>query len=202
MGIKDEQKRKYVILDKLSNGYSMHTEVETLFKACKVNTLSHIPEMDKDDLNYARHEFEQYSYDDKVHFIENVYDYRLLDPTPLNVRGWENFHSEKWAHAIEKEGINEAEITYAKDTNCLMVTEKDELVSVKFYNEKTEVPQSKEEERHFLKVLEKDAMTMMKEEHFSQATLDLQAFGEGKQVLSGGKESYMRNKNNSNELEM
>src|SRR5699024_5417633 len=101
----------------------------------------------------------------------------------------------------EKE-TNQAEITYVKDTNCLMMTENDELVSVKFYNHITEVPQTKKEEQHFIKVLEKDAKTMMKEDHFNNAKLDLQAFGKEKQVLNNDKEKSSLDKNNSNELEM
>src|SRR5699024_5846838 len=103
---------------------------------------------------------------------------------------------------MNEKGTNKAEITYVKDTNCLMMTENDELVSVKFYNHITEVPQTKEEEQHFIKVLGKDAETMMKEDHFNKATLDLQAFGAKKQVLNNEKEKYSRHKSNSNELEI
>jgi len=42
----------------------------------------------------------------------------------------------------------------------------------------------------------------MKEDHFNKATLDLQAFGKEKQVLSNDKEKSSLDKNNSNELEM
>jgi|SRR5699024_265779 len=101
----------------------------------------------------------------------------------------------------EKE-INKTEITYIKDTNCLMMTENDELVSVKFYNHIIEVPQTKEEEQHFIKVLGKDAETMMKGNYFNKATLELQAFGKEKQVLNNDKEKFSLDKNNSNELEM
>ena len=78
---------------------------------------------------------------------------------------------------VNEKETNKAEITYVKDTNCLMMTKNNELVRVKFYNHITEVPQTKEEQ-HFIKVLGKDAETMMKEDHFNKATLDLQAFGE------------------------
>jgi|SRR5690625_234047 len=103
---------------------------------------------------------------------------------------------------VNEKETNKAEITYVKDTNCLMMTENDELVSVKFYNHITGVPQTKEEEQHFIKVLGKDAETMMREDHFSKATLDLQAFGKEKRVLSNDKEKSSLDKNNSNELEM
>src|SRR5699024_11388947 len=78
-----------------------------LFKACKVNALSQIPKVDQDDLRYARHEFEQYSLEDKIHFIENVYDYQLVNPTPQNVREWEKFHGEKWTYDIKEKEFNE-----------------------------------------------------------------------------------------------
>jgi len=42
----------------------------------------------------------------------------------------------------------------------------------------------------------------MKEDRFSQATLDLQAFGEKNQVIDNDKEKHSQDKNNSNELEM
>src|SRR5699024_7260512 len=89
------------------------------------------------------------------------------------------------------------DITDVKDTTCLMMTENDEIVRVKFYKHITEVPQTKEEEQHFIKVLGKDAKTMMKEDHFKKATLDLQAFGKEKQVLSNDKEKSSLDKNNS-----
>src|SRR5699024_9026411 len=168
---KDDQNRKYVILDKLSNGYPIHTDVESMFKACKVNALSQIPKVDQDDLRYARHEFEQYSLQDKIHFIENVYDYQIVNPTPQNVREWEKFHGVKWTYDIKEMEYMYVIITFLKDTHCLMVTKSDELVNVKFYNGITEVPQTKEEEQRFLKVLEKDAETMMKVNHSNKATL-------------------------------
>ena len=102
---------------------------------------------------------------------------------------------------MNEKRTNQAEITYVKDTNCLMMTKNKELVSVKFYNHITEVPQTKEEQ-HFIKVLEKDAETMMREDHLNKATLDLQAFGKEKQVLNNDKEKSSLDKNNSNELEM
>src|SRR5699024_8569054 len=58
---KDDQNRKYVILDKLSNGYSIHTDVERMFQACKVNDLSQICKGDQDDRRYSWDQLEQYS---------------------------------------------------------------------------------------------------------------------------------------------
>src|SRR5699024_12291412 len=122
-------------------------------------------------------EFDQYSLEDKIHYIENVYDYQLVNVTPQNVREWEKFHGEKWTDDIKEKEFNEVEIPYLNDTHCLMVTKSDELVNVKFYSGITEVPHKKEEEQRYLKVLEKDAETMMKVNHSSTATLELQGVG-------------------------
>ncbi len=96
----------------------------------------------------------------------------------------------------------EAEIIYVKETNCLMLMENEELINVKFYNERTEVPQTKEEERDFVQVLEKDAEKMMKEDHFNKVNLDLQAFGEERKQLSRYEEKSMPDKKINNDLEM
>src|SRR5699024_11913410 len=112
---KDDQNRKYVILDKLSNGYSIHTDVESMFKACKVNALSQIPKVDQDDLRYARQEFEQYSLEDKIHFTENRYDYQLVNSTPQNVREREKLHGENGKYDKHEKEVNEVEITNMYD---------------------------------------------------------------------------------------
>src|SRR5699024_5047833 len=91
---KNDLNKKYVILDKLSNVYSIHTDVESMFKACKVNVLSQIPKVDQDDLRYARHEFEQYFLEDKIHFIENVYHPPPPTPTPHHLTPPPQLHTE------------------------------------------------------------------------------------------------------------
>ncbi|WP_174615279.1 hypothetical protein [Virgibacillus ihumii] len=95
----DVLEKPTVILDKQTGGYSIYTNMEDLFEACKQNTLNHLAGLE-DEYAYQLGEFEAFTLKDKEVFITDKYEYALLEPTQENIKEWETFHYTKWKHGV------------------------------------------------------------------------------------------------------